>query len=306
MQRDVSALSTGSTVAARSGAGVAYALASYTLWGLTPAYWKQLGALPPLEITAWRTLFGLAVGLALLAIARRGPELLDTLRRPRRVAAIVSSALLIGGNWLVFIYAVQSDRVMHTSLGYYVNPLVSVALALAVLGERLRRAQWIAVTIAALGVAWWTLRLGGLPWISAVLAGSFALYGLVRKLAPVTPIVGFAMEMSVLAPIAALFLTTRAPGALVLPSADATLLAWVAASGAVTAAPLVFFSSAARRLPLALLGVFQYIAPSLALWLAVAVYREPFTLDHMLCFVCVGIALVIFSVDSFRAARSRW
>jgi chloramphenicol-sensitive protein RarD len=214
---------------------------------------------------------------------------------------MVLSGALIAVNWLVFIYAVSSDRVSHTSLGYYVNPLVSVALGFFVLREGLRPAQWFAVGVASAGVVWWTLQLGGLPWIAAALAGSFALYGLVRKLVPLPSLVGFALEMLYLAPLAATYLASRPT--LALADAGASLHAWVAVSGIVTAAPLVCFASAARRLPLAVLGIFQYIAPSLALLLAVAVYGEAFTHHHAVSFGCVALALSIFSLDSFRAGR---
>jgi len=283
------------------GAGVGFALAAYTIWGLLPAYWKTLTDVPADELTAWRALWAAVVGVGLLAATRRTRELVAALREPRLALPIVLSGALIAVNWLVFLYAVASDRVSHTSLGYYVNPLVSVALGFSVLRERLRPAQWLAVGVAAAGVVWWTLRLGGLPWIAAALAGSFALYGLVRKLVPVAPLVGFALEMLTLAPFAAGWLLSRP--ALALADADPARHAWVALSGVLTAAPLVCFASAARRLPLVVLGIFQYIAPSLALWLAVAVYGEAFTRHHAVSFGCVAVALAIFTTDSLRAAR---
>jgi chloramphenicol-sensitive protein RarD len=266
-----------------------------------PAYWKTLADLPPDELTAVRALWAAAVGVALLLVTRRTRELHAAASTRRLALPILLSGALIAFNWLVFIHAVNSDRVSHTSLGYYVNPLVSVALGFFLLREVLRPAQWVAVAVAALGVAWWALRLGGLPWIAAALAGSFALYGLVRKLVPVPSLVGFALEMLYLAPFAALYLATR-PN-LALADIDVKRHAWIAVSGVVTAAPLVCFASAARRLPLAVLGIFQYIAPSLALLLAVGVYGEAFTTNHAVSFGCVAVALSIFSVDSFRAGR---
>ena len=281
--------------------GVGYALAAYAIWGLVPAYWKTLSDVPAAELTAWRALWAVAVGVALLVVTRRTRELRSAIREPRLALPIALSGALIAANWLVFLYAVATDRISHTSLGYYVNPLVSVALGCLVLREWLRPAQWLAVGIAAAGVAWWTLRLGGLPWIAAALAASFALYGLVRKLVPVPPLIGFTLEMLYLAPVAAGYLASRPD--LALAGADAALHAWVALSGFVTAVPLVCFASAARRMPLAVLGIFQYIAPSLALWLAVVAYGEAFTRHHAVTFACVAAALVIFSADSLRAAR---
>ena len=152
---------------------------------------------------------------------RRSHELARALRSARDALPIALSAALLGANWLVFIFAVQTDRITDTSLGYYVNPLVSVALGFVVLGERLRPGQWLAVAVAAAGVAWWTARLGGLPWISAALAVSFALYGLVRKLVPISSLAGFALEMLFLAPLAAVFLAVQPAGSLALPGASA-------------------------------------------------------------------------------------
>jgi chloramphenicol-sensitive protein RarD len=288
---------------ATTAAGTAFAIAAYGIWGIAPAYWKQLALIPAAELTAWRALCSAAFGIALLLATRRARDLVVALRSPRTAFPIALSAALLGVNWLVFIYAVQTDRVTETSLGYYVNPLVSVALGFAALRERLRPAQWVAVAVAAAGVAWWTTRLGGLPWISAALAGSFALYGLVRKLVPIASLVGFALEMLFLAPVAAAFLAAQPVGSLALPGANAGTDAWLAASGLVTAGPLVFFASATRRLPLIAIGLFQYIAPSLALLLAALWFGEPFTRDHAIAFGFVAIALVIFTLDALRSTR---
>ena len=274
---------------------------AYAIWGFVPAYWKTLSGLPVDELTAWRALWAAGLGLLLIAVTRGGRALRAAASEPRLMAPIALSGVLIAINWLVFIHAVDTDRVSHTSLGYYVNPLVSVALGFFVLGERLRPGQWLAVAVAAGGVVWWTIALGGLPWIAAALAISFGLYGLVRKLVPVSALAGFALEMCALAPLAAAYLATRPT--LALGDADAARHAWLAVSGVVTAAPLVCFAGAARRLPLAVLGLFQYIAPSLALGLAVFAYDEPFTRDHALSFGCVALALAILTVDSFAAAR---
>jgi chloramphenicol-sensitive protein RarD len=286
-----------------AAAGTAFALAAYGLWGLAPAYWKQLAPIPAVELTAWRALCSAAFGIALLLLTRRSHELTHVLRSVRGTLPIALSAALLGVNWLVFIYAVQVGRITDTSLGYYVNPLVSVALGFVVLGERLRPGQWLAVAVAGAGVVWWTTRLGGLPWISSALAVSFALYGLVRKLVPISSLAGFALEMLFLAPPAAVFLAAQPPGSLALPGASAGVDAWLAISGLVTAAPLVFFASATRRLPLTAIGIFQYISPSLALLLAVLWYGEPFTRDHAIAFGFVAVALSIFTLDALRTTR---
>jgi chloramphenicol-sensitive protein RarD len=286
-----------------TAAGTAFALAAYGLWGVMPAYWKQLAPIPAAELTAWRALCSAASGVLMLVLLRRSRDVVRALRSARDALPIAISAALLGVNWLVFIFAVQTDRITDTSLGYYVNPLVSVALGFAVLGERLRPAQWIAVAVAGGGAVWWTARLGGLPWISAALAVSFALYGLVRKLVPISSLAGFALEMLFLAPLALVFLAVQPSGSLALPGASAGVLAWFAASGLVTAAPLVFFASATRRLPLTAIGIFQYLSPSLALLIALLWYGEPFTRDHAISFGFVAVALSIFTLDALRSTR---
>jgi chloramphenicol-sensitive protein RarD len=209
--------------------------------------------------------------------------------------------VLIGTNWLVFLWAVATDRVLDTSLGYYINPLINVVLGVLVLGERLRPAQALAVLLAALGVVQLVIAHGSLPWISLVLAGSFALYGLVRKLAPVEPIVGFTVEVALLAPLGAVFLwTVPAPAD---APAGAGLPLLLACTGPFTAAPLVCFHFAVKRLRLSTIGLFQYLAPSMAFVLAVAVYDEPFGVAHAVTFGCVWLALAVYSLDSARAVR---
>ncbi len=285
-------------------AGVACALGAYGIWGFAPAYWKELASFSASEVLAHRVLWSCVVGLALVVLARSGPELASVLRSARRAGPVFGGALLLGANWLTFIWAVNHDQVLATSLGYYINPLLSVVLGVVFLGERLRRWQLVAFAVAAAGVAQLALALGELPWVALVLAGSFGLYGLVRKVAPASPVAGFATETLLLSPLAGLYLwRLGAAGASALPVPELGTNALVAASGIVTAAPLVLFASAAKRLRLATVGFFQYIAPTVAFGLAVGVYGEPFTLPHAITFGCVWMALAIYSIDSLRAAR---
>lgn len=290
--------------ASPGSAGVAYAVAAYGLWGVAPAYWKALGAVPAPELLAWRVLFSVAVGAALVALARAGPELRSVLRSARHALPILASALLIGVNWFTFIWAVEHDQIVATSLGYYINPLVSVVFGIVFLKERLRPGQAVAFGIAAVGVTRMAGGLGELPWVALVLSFSFALYGLVRKTAPVGPVVGFALEVLILAPLAAAYVAHRTLGeGTAFPLPDPSHNALLAGAGIVTAAPLLLFNSAAKRLRLATLGFFQYLAPSLALLLAVFAYGEPFTSVHAFTFGCVWLALALYSVDSLRALR---
>lgn len=284
--------------------GVAYALAAYGVWGFAPIYWRALESVPSSQLLAHRVLWSMVVGVALLLSTRNSGGFLAVLRSRRRLLPMVLSALLIGANWLTFLFAVETDRVLDTSLGYYINPLISVLMGTLALGERLRPWQIAAVSLAALGVLLLTLSYGKLPWISLVLAFSFALYGLVRKLAPVMPVVGFTLETAILSPLGFAYLWfVRTTGNDA--SADATLglRLLIAGTGAFTAVPLLCFNSAAKRLKLSTLGLFQYIAPSISFVLAVALYDEPFTRAHAVAFACVWLALAIYSLDSLRASR---
>lgn len=288
--------------------GALYALAAYGMWGLTPVYWRALESIPSPELLAHRVLWSFGVAALALSLTARWRALGRLLADTRRLAPVIVSALLIAGNWLTFLYAIETDRVLETSLGYYVNPLMSVALGALVLRERLRPAQWLAVAIAAAGVLQLVAARGALPWIALVLATSFALYGLVRKTASAPPLLGFGVETLLLSPAAAgylLWLGAREGNALPLDPPEWTAIhAWVVGSGLVTAAPLLCFASAARRLPLATLGMFQYIAPTLTFALAVGRFGETFTSSHAVAFACVWLALALYSADSLRATRA--
>ncbi|MGH0030616.1 MAG: EamA family transporter RarD [Myxococcota bacterium] len=281
--------------------GVGHALIAYGVWGFAPIYWKVTAAFPSSELLAYRVLASLAVAVLLIGATRGLPDVVRVLRSGRAAAAVVLASLLIAVNWLTFIYAVQTDRIVATSLGYYINPLVNVLFGLVLLRERLTRAQGIAVGLAAAGVAWQAFQLGELPWISLVLATSFGLYGLVRKLAPAAPLAGYALETLTLAPLALLYLAWLGwRGVATVGDAGPGMQAVVAASGLITATPLVAFASAAKRLPLSTLGMFQYIAPTLALGLAVVFYGEPFTASHAVGFGCVWAALALYAWDGWQ------
>jgi chloramphenicol-sensitive protein RarD len=286
-----------------TSAGVLYALGAYGIWGIAPAYWRALDAVPPAQLLAHRVLWSLAVGVVLLLVTRSTSQLRTALGSRRHALPIVTSAALIGINWLTFIWAVATDRVLDTSLGYYINPLINVVFGMVFLKERLRPRQIVAVGIAAVGVLQMVFALG-LPWISLVLAVTFALYGLVRKVAPVMPVVGFSLETALLAPLAGAYLVfVHAGGDDAVSQASGPLKLLLAGTGLFTAAPLLCFNSAAKRLRLSSIGLFQYIAPSMAFLLAVAVYGEPFTRVHGVAFGCVWLALAIYTLDSIRAAR---
>jgi len=279
--------------------GMLLAVAAYGLWGFAPAYWKLLRAAPASELLAQRVVWSLVVGALLIAITGRWRELAGVLRSGRQLLPIVISSLLIGVNWLIFLEAVGSGRVLATSLGYFLNPLVSVLLGVVFLGERLTRGQGVAVAIGCAGVGVWAVDLGEAPWIALSLAASFGLYGLVRKVASVAPLVGFTLETLLLTPPSLVYLATlAAQDGMTLPHESLGVKALVVGAGVITAAPLLCFTSAARRLPLSTLGFFQYLAPSISFLLAVGLYEEPFGRTQAIAFSCVWAALALFSFAS--------
>jgi chloramphenicol-sensitive protein RarD len=289
-------------------AGAFYAIAAYTTWGLIPVYWKALAPVPAFETLAYRVVGTVAFASLLLALSGRTNDVRGVLASRRALLSLFVSALLIAGNWLVFIWAVNRGEIVATSLGYYLNPLANVALGILVLRERLRPLQLVAVAIAAAGVAYFTAAQGGLPWISLFLALSFALYGLVRKTVAAPSLAGLAIETAMLAPVAAAaiaWLEAHGEGAFARAASLPAYVPWLLlGAGVATGLPLIWFASAARRLRLATIGLFQYIAPSLALALAVLRYGEPFTRAHAIAFGCIWIALALYSFEAWRARAS--
>jgi chloramphenicol-sensitive protein RarD len=281
--------------------GAFYALAAYVLWGVLPAWWKALAHVPTADVLAHRVVWSLAFTMLVVVAARRLPELAGVLRDPRRRLALVASGLLIGANWGIFIWAVSVDRLVEASFGYYLTPLANVVLGLALLGERLTRAQLVAVAVASVGVVVLGVGLGHAPWLPLSLAGSFALYGLVRKLTAVSSLVGLTLETALLAPLALAWLgfEARVRGAPLFPG-DALTVAMLLLSGVVTAFPLIFFASAAKRLTLSTLGLFQYLAPTISFLLAVSIYGEPFTRVHAFAFGCIWLAIGLYALSSYR------
>lgn len=286
--------------------GVAYALAAFTIWGLYPLYFRLLEGVPAIEVVLQRSVWSLVFVLGVLAVLRRWQWLAPLLREPRRLAVYAASALLIAGNWLVYVHAVQTHQVLQASLGYFINPLVSVALGVLVLRERLRRLQWLAVVLASAGVAWLTWRNGGLPWITLALAVLFGVYGLLRKTAPLGALEGLAAETLLLAPLALAGLawaTAARPEPLL--EARPTLLVWLALSGPLTALPLYCYTQAARRLPLATVGVLQYLSPTLQFALGVWVFGETFDAARLAGFALIWAALACYSADALIGSRPR-
>ena len=278
--------------------GLLYATGAFLLWGVVPLYWKTLRHVPALEILAHRIVWGLVFVAVWMTIRGRWQELRDVFRRPRTVAALLASTIFIAINWGLFIYAVNTNRILATSLGYYINPLVNVLLGLVVLHERLNQKQWVAVGLATLAVVLLTVQAGELPWISLVLPVSFGLYSLLRKTVHADAVVGLTFETAALFPFAAALLLRqelRGVGALGHQGVRMDLL--LLAAGAVTAVPLILFTLGVRRIPLSTAGLLQYIAPTCTFLLAVLLYGELFSTAHAVSFGLIWTALVIYSVD---------
>lgn len=286
--------------------GPLYAVGAYGIWGIVPIYWKWLSKVPALELVAPRIVWTALLLVVLLAISGRAREIAFGDRR--LIRPVLVAALLVAFNWFIFIHAVQTDQVLATSLGYYINPLVSVALGRILLGEHLRRTQVVAVAVAAAGIAVVALRVGGIPWISLVLAGSFGTYGLLRKTTDVPPLSGSAFETLALLPFGLAFIAwlyARGESHFVTGAGLGTDLLMLA-TGPITAIPLLLFVNAARRLRLSTLGFLQYLAPSVQFVLAVSVFGEPTPPTRIAAFVLVWVALALFSVDAWRhRPRSR-
>lgn len=291
---------------ARRRAGLLLGLGAYLLWGVLPLYFKALAAVAPTEIVAHRIVWSLLFLGALATIWRRWPAIRAAVTTPRVLLTLVATSVLIGINWLVYIYAVISDHVLEGSLGYYLNPLVNVLLGVVLLKERLSRAQLFATLLAAAGVAVLAAGAGSGLWISLTLAASFALYGFVRKVAPVDSLEGLSIETAILAPLALGWLIwLRHAGTAGFGEQGLTVDLLLMLGGAVTAIPLLLFTAAARRLPYSTLGFLQYIAPSLQFLLAVLAFGEPLTVPHLVCFGAIWTALAIFTFEGWRTGRAR-
>ncbi|CAB5689313.1 putative chloramphenical resistance permease RarD [Aeromonas hydrophila] len=286
--------------------GVIYALCAYTLWGLAPIYFKTIAAVPAAEILTHRMIWSCALLLVLTLLGRQWHKVQAVLRQPKVLLTLAFTSITVGGNWLLFIWAINNGHMLDASLGYYINPLFNVLLGMLFLSEKLRRLQWWAVGLAAIGVAIQIIAFGSLPWIALVLASSFAIYGLIRKKLALDALTGLLIETLIMLPPAAIYLWGIADS----PTSHLTQNDWhlnllLIAAGAVTTAPLLCFTAAATRLKLSTLGFFQYIGPSLMFILAVTLYGEALVLDKMVTFAFIWSALVLFSLDGLRSGKRR-
>lgn len=288
--------------------GLLYGLAAFGLWGVAPVYFAATfaaaeGQLGPLELLCHRIVWSVVFLLALLTGLRLWPAFLRCFRQPRLLATLLVTTCLIGCNWYVYIYAVHQKEVMQSSLGYFINPLMNVMLGMLIFRENLRMLQWVAVALATIGVVGMTALLGELPWIALSLAGLFAAYGLLRKIAPVDGVVGLAFETFLLVPAALAYLLWMAEeGSLGNYGTQSDTL--ILLSGVVTALPLICFGQAARRLRLTTMGFLQFVAPTLQFLCAVYVLGEPFSEGKLACFLWIWAGLAVFVFDSAKAFRA--
>jgi chloramphenicol-sensitive protein RarD len=285
------------------GRGIVHGVVAYGIWGLFPIYWKLLGHVPALEVLAHRIVWSCVLLVLAVAVLRRRGNALPTVGTAI-VAAYAVAAVLIGVNWFLYIWGVGHGRVLETSLGYFLTPLVNVLLGVVVLRERLRPAQWLAVGIATIGMAYLAVAVGGLPWIAIGLAVTFGSYGLVKKRAPLSALQGLTLETAILwLPASGLiaFGMLNQDGAFLsgMPVTDGYLVL----GGLVTVVPLLLFASAAQLVPLSTLGILQYISPSIQFLLGVWLFHEPFGAAQLRGFVAVWVALVLFAADGLWATR---
>lgn len=282
-----------------AAAGIASAAGAYVLWGLFPLYFKAVAHVPAVEVLANRIVWTMVLMVAAVAVSRRWRRVRGVFADRRLAGGLVLAAVLITVNWGVFIWAVADGRVLESSLGYFINPLVSVVLGVAVLRESLRPAQWTAVALAAAGVGFQVVVAGVVPWVSLILAGTFAAYGLVRKVVMVDPITGLLVETLLLAPVAAGYLALlAADGAGAMGHAGWQTAVLLAAAGPLTALPLLLFVAGAQRIRLSTLGLLQYIVPTGHFLLAVFAFGEAFTAETLVTFGCVWAALAVYTVTA--------
>jgi chloramphenicol-sensitive protein RarD len=281
--------------------GIVYAAGAYLMWGVLPLYWKLLDKIPPEEILAHRVFWSFVFMIILLAVGRRMGESLRELKKlmksPKSFFSLAVASLLISTNWFVYIWAVNHGHVIETSLGYYINPLVSILLGIAVLKEKLNSWQIISVILAAFGVLFLTVQYGKFPWIALTLALSFGLYGLAKKMIPMDSTMGLTFETLMVTPIAIVYLVSLfIKGESSFGAVSLLDHALLIGAGVATAVPLLYFAKGAKLIPLSMVGILQYIAPTITLLLGVFVFREHFSKAHMVAFSFIWTGSIIFSL----------
>ncbi|GEA12113.1 EamA family transporter RarD [Alteromonas sp. KUL49] len=283
--------------------GVICAIAAYTMWGIAPLYFKELAMLPAAEILVHRVIWSVILVFGLIVATKQIPALVSVMRNKKIMGILFIAGVLLAANWLLYIWAVNNDKILDASLGYYINPMVNVFLGRVFLGEKLRPLQRVAVLLAIVGVTILIVSYGQLPWIALVLACTFGTYGLLRKRVPVDSLTGLFVETLLLSPFAIVYWVMFGTEYSNLATNDLSFNILLIASGVITTAPLLCFTAAAKRIMYSTLGFFQYIGPTLMFILAVTLYGEPLEEDRLVTFGFVWAGLVLFSLDSLRAYR---
>lgn len=279
--------------------GILSAALAFLCWGLFPLYFHALNEVPPTQILVHRVVWSLLFLMIVLTVRRQWGWIRPLLGQPRVIASFAVSSLLLSGNWLLYIWAVNNGHVIESSLGYFINPLVNVMLGYVVLKERMRAGQWAAIALAAAGVAWLAWDAGRMPWIALVLAASFGLYGLMRKTAKLGALEGLSFETMLLFPFAlgyVVWLTMNADNAFINTASDTTRWLLVAA-GPITAIPLLLFAAGARKIPLSVLGLLQYIGPTIQFALGIFLFHEAFTSGKLVGFLMIWSALALYAAE---------
>ncbi|GED70536.1 EamA family transporter [Brevibacillus reuszeri] len=281
--------------------GVFYAIAAYFMWGLLPLYWKVFQAMGAWEILAHRIIWSVLFVAIIIVVTKRIRKLRESVSGAKMIGALIVCSLLISANWLLYIWAVNNDQVMQTSLGYYINPLITVLMGVIFLKEKMHVGQWVSLVLAACGVLYITIQYGEFPWIALSLALTFAFYGLAKKVVKLEAIIGLAWETLFVAPIALAYLIWLQ----ISGTETISLLAWwqvllLTLAGVGTALPLYWFAQAAIRLPLSMVGFIQYLSPTISLLSAIFLFHEPFTTTHLISFSLIWSALIIFTISSLR------
>lgn len=285
--------------------GILYGIGAYTLWGFFPIYWKFLHDVPALQVLGHRIGWSFFLLIIYIVLAGQWRDFRSAAFNKKTIGIYSIAAILLSLNWLIYVWGVNAGFIVETSLGYFINPLLSVLLGVLFLRERLRPMQWIPVGLAAVGVGYLTFVYGRLPWIALSLAFSFGFYGLVKKLSPLGSLYGLTLETGIVFPVALIYIVFvgfAGTGEFLHNGALVDIL--LIGSGLITTIPLLMFASAAKRIPLTIVGLLQYIAPTLQFLIGVFIYKEPFDHAHLMGFSIVWVALIIFAIESYLANRT--
>ena len=284
--------------------GILYGVGAYALWGLFPIYWKFLHDVPALQVLGHRIGWSFVFLMAYIVVSGQWKNFRSVAVNRKTIGAYTIAAILLSLNWLIYVWGVNAGFIVETSLGYFINPLLSVLLGVVFLRERLRPMQWVPVGLAAVGVTYLTFVYGRLPWIALSLAFTFGFYGFVKKLSPLGSLYGLTLETGIVFPVAVIYLIVMQAGVSGAFLHNGTAVdVLLVGSGIVTTIPLLMFASAAKQIPLTLVGLLQYIAPTIQFLIGVFVYKESFDFAHFIGFSIVWVALIIFAVESYLANR---